>query len=237
MARELQRPVAGDTEMMVRSDGNNTIGRTAGTLAVLGVSSALFGALVFAPRLEGHSAPAPSISLPSVANEPAPAPAARVTEPSLAAPAPKPVKSETASSVAVELPRPAEKPAPVEVKQASAVESRVKAAEPVRVKPKSRKLHVAAPVKVAKSAPAPVAAESGSFVHIRVGSVQSHDDAAKLRDEIAKSTGQEATLQPTGDGYQVQVGAYKHRGNAQKVAETLRAHNYQPDLSEDTESK
>ncbi|MBM3459888.1 MAG: SPOR domain-containing protein [Armatimonadetes bacterium] len=69
---------------------------------------------------------------------------------------------------------------------------------------------------------APPAEERSPLFRVQVGAPGSRQEALRLRDEISRKTKMKAQLLATEDGFRVQVGAFKNRANAEKLAEDLR---------------
>jgi hypothetical protein len=70
-----------------------------------------------------------------------------------------------------------------------------------------------------------------STYKVRVGQFNSRDEATKFRDELFNKTGNNAFLVKVGESYRVQVGVYRQKQSADRMAEALRAHSYQAEVT------
>jgi hypothetical protein len=224
----------------------------------LGFASALFGALVVGPRLapgekaahaaseppREHSAPArteprprrdaerelardvtravaraSSEEQPEEREEPkAPAAEVEIREAPRAEAAPKP--EETAQP---EPDRPAEEPKAEEKPAATpAAEDR-----PRTRREREDKSPTERPA-TAEATPEAKPAEATRFYRVSVGRFDTQEEAQQLRQEILEKTGKAAHLVQLADGFRVQMGAFRHRTNAERAAEELRGLSYRP---------
>jgi cell division protein FtsN len=82
--------------------------------------------------------------------------------------------------------------------------------------------------------PTPEAIEAPRVLYrVRVGRYKTRDEADALREEVAKAAGVPASVVQIGEEYRLQVGAYRQKNYAERLARKLRSRNYQTDVSPD----
>lgn len=74
-------------------------------------------------------------------------------------------------------------------------------------------------------------ADGSKVFRVRSGRLRSREDAERLRDDLNKEKGRQAFIVRDGENYRVQLGVFSRRGNAEKVAESLKERKVETEIT------